>query len=933
MVIIADRSVKVSLVLMAQGYMQGMDAVHKKTVDTGTQIEKLAAKREAFNVMGTAALGFGAAVATGVAMAVSKFAEFDKQMSAVQAATHETEANMLLLRDAAIDAGARTVYSATEAAQAIEELSKAGISTANILGGALDSSLDLAAAGNIDVADAAEIAASAMTQFGLKGTDVAHIADLLAAGAGKAQGGVDDMSQALNQSGLVAAQMGLSLDSTVGTLTQFASAGLMGSDAGTSFRNMLLRLANPTADAAGEMKDLGLDFYDAQGQFIGMAGVADQLSTRLAHLSQEERNAALASLFGQDAIRAASILYDGGSDAVNKFAAAVDDAGYAQETAAKRLDNLKGDWEAFTGAVDSSLITMGEGADGPLRALVQTLTDFTNTFNGMPDWAQQTALGAAVLAGGVALASGAFMVGVPKVQAYRTAMSEMSTGVQRAGRAIEGIGKVAGAATVLVGLAIAAGKTAEAFGMANEGALGYQETLKILLAEDYDDAFGGIEGDVTDLSSAFELLLGGSFNSKMERFGSGLNGVFGGTLPDQVKDTREQFSLMGQGLAELVNGGDADLAAEKFDAIARAAKDQGYTVNDVKSLMPEYQEALDGVSNSSTLTEGAVGGATGSIEDMAAASEDAEALLSDLRDILEGIGRTALDMGSAQDQAQSAINAMAEAAKAEGASLWESNDASIAFRDTLREVEETHRLSSESMLDNGLSADEATAAYYRGRDALLDQIQGYFASREEAAVWADATYGNAQQVEQGIRDVADQINNIPVPAPINLSITGAAGVYDELMRVQDALRTVTGDRSLHVSTGQGGQGGQVAGNAAGNFYNYESFAAGGFPSGVYAGQAQSIHKFAEPWLPWETYISGDPGVRDRSIGIWQETGQRLGVWQQGSGMPQTSVAQAVTDQRPININQTIVTQPGMSADDVGRIAGEKAGSAAAAAGG
>ncbi|PGC56859.1 phage tail tape measure protein, partial [Bacillus toyonensis] len=101
--------------------------------------------------------------------------------------------------------------------------------------------------------------------------------------------------------------------------------------------------------------------YDAQGQFIGMEGVASQLQTRLKGLTQEERNAALANLFGQDAIRAASILYEGGADAVRKWSDAVDDSGYASETAATRLDNLKGDWEAFTGALDSALITMGEG--------------------------------------------------------------------------------------------------------------------------------------------------------------------------------------------------------------------------------------------------------------------------------------------------------------------------------------------------------------------------------------------------------------------------------------------------------------------------------------------------------------------------------------------------------------------------------------------
>lgn len=879
----AERVVKISLVLAAQGYMQGAEAAAKKTRELGSETEKLAQKKEAFNVLGAAALGFGAAVAAGVALAVAKFSEFDAQMSAVQAATHETEANMDLLRDAAIDAGARTVYSATEAAQAIEELSKAGISTANVLDGALDGALDLAAAGNIAVADAAEIAASAMTQFGLSGREVGHVADLLAAGAGKAQGGVEEMSQALNQSGLVAAQMGLSLDDTVGTLTQFASAGLLGSDAGTSFRNMLLRLANPTGEAAEQMGQLGLKFYDTQGEFIGMEGVASQLQTRLKGLTQEERNAALANLFGQDAIRAASILYEGGADAVRKWSDAVDDSGYASETAATRLDNLKGDWEAFTGALDSALITMGEGANGPLREFVQTLTDMTNSFNSAPDWAQQTALGVGALVGAVGLGTGAFMLAVPKVQEYRDALATMGTVAQRAGQFISGAAKIAGAAVGFVALTIAVSKTAEAFGAASDGAKSYQETLKLVLGQDFDAPFADLSSDVTDLDSALELLLGGSFNSNMERFGSSLNGIVaGGSLADQVTETREQFALLGESLAEMVNQGDADRAAVAFNEIAKAAKEQGYSVEDVNGLMPAYQDALDGVANSSELAGGASAGAAEDIATMGESAEQSQEQLNHLREALENVGRTALDMGDAQDAAQSAINRMVEAAAAEEVSITGTNDASIALRDSLREVEESHRTSAEAMVDNGVSADEATAAYYRGRDALLDQIQGFFASREEAAAWADTNLGSAALTEQALRDVAWQVQNMPVAAPINVSVTGTSEVYNELMRVQDALRSVTGNKSLHVSTGQGGQGGLVAGNAVGNFYDYQSFAAGGFASGIYSGTSGSIHKFAEPWLPWETYISGDPGQSKRSVKIWEETGQRLGVLQQPS---------------------------------------------------
>jgi TP901 family phage tail tape measure protein len=151
------------------------------------------------------------------------------------------------LRQAALAAGKDTQYSATQAAQGVTQLSKAGVSTANILGGGLKGALSLAAAGQMDVGAAAETAASAMTQFKLRGDQLPHVADLLAAGAGKAQGSVQDLSMALNQSGLIASQTGLSIEDTTGTLAAFASAGLLGSDAGTSFKTMLQALQNPSA--------------------------------------------------------------------------------------------------------------------------------------------------------------------------------------------------------------------------------------------------------------------------------------------------------------------------------------------------------------------------------------------------------------------------------------------------------------------------------------------------------------------------------------------------------------------------------------------------------------------------------------------------------------------------------------------------------------
>jgi TP901 family phage tail tape measure protein len=238
------RTVGVKLTADISQYTSALARAGAATKDFGSKLDNAAKGGKLDKVADTAGIA-GIALAGMAGYAIKAAADFDKSMSQVRAATHASTQDMDALRKAALQAGKDTQYSATQAADGITELAKAGVSTTDILGGGLKGALNLAAAGQLDVGEAAETAATAMTQFGLSGKQVPHIADLLAAAAGKAQGSVHDMGYALKQSGLVASQFGLSVEDTTGTLAAFASAGLIGSDAGTSFKTMLLSLANP----------------------------------------------------------------------------------------------------------------------------------------------------------------------------------------------------------------------------------------------------------------------------------------------------------------------------------------------------------------------------------------------------------------------------------------------------------------------------------------------------------------------------------------------------------------------------------------------------------------------------------------------------------------------------------------------------------------
>lgn len=864
----ADRKVKVELSARVDGYLKAMKEAAAETLTVDKNVDKLTQRRQAMDLLGKAALGTGAATALGIGLAVAKFAEFDQAMSNVQAATHESADNMELLRQAAIEAGARTVYSASEAAGAIEELAKAGVSTTDIINGGLDGALDLAAAGEIEVAKAAEIAASTMTQFGLAGQDVTHIADLLAAGAGKAQGGVSDLSQALNQSGLVASQMNLSVEETVGTLANFASAGLIGSDAGTSFRNMLLRLANPTKEAAGQMEQLGLNFYDAQGEFIGMEGVAGQLQTRLAGLTTEERNAALANLFGQDAIRSAAILYEGGADSVREWTAAVDDSGYASETAATRLDNLKGDWEAFTGALDTALITIGEGADGPLRALVQSITGVVDAFNSMPDWLQQGTMWATGAVGGIVGIGGAAVFGVPKVLEFTRALDDLNLG---GARLRNGMGNVARFMTGPWGVALG-GAVAIVALLASEHQKGEQR------ARSYADTLDETTGAVTDATA--------SMVADMLTAERGFMG-WSKTIADMAKEADVDLGTVADAIM-----GNADAYAELEAAAARMTKETGSDRNWATSLKDAVDEQIGSMERAQEIHGQVKDAIDGSTEANAEGAEGASAAGDAYSDEAGAVG----DLNSQLDELI--------------AKLMESNDANSdaitaqsTYKDVLADVEEqvgkiaageegyarTLDLSTEAGRDNmgmlqrqastsqdlaekQLALDGNTSAYIQrlrdGRATFIENARRFGATKAEAEKLADQIYQIPSEKE------------VEILAKTQQAMTNLRKFAGELWQLPSS-KTVQVNYDQIYST-RGENWGVLKPNADGNIYEYANGGLNAYGNaftgpGIYPGGAD-VHKFAERETNWEAYISGKPDARERNVGVWMQAGERLGMW-------------------------------------------------------
>ncbi|MFS0867453.1 phage tail tape measure protein [Microbacterium sp. 179-B 1A2 NHS] len=781
----SDRVVRVKLSAQVQDYQANMLKAAQATRSVGTEAEKLTQQRQAFDLLGRSMLATGGAMAAGVGLAVKRFADFDAALSNVAATGQDAKNNLDALRRAAIDAGASTVFSATESANAIEELAKAGLSASDILSGGLAGSLDLAAAGSLGVAEAAEIAATTLQQFGLDGSEASHVADLLAAGAGKAMGDVADMGQALNQAGLVANQFGVSIEESVGVLSAFASAGMLGSDAGTSMRTMLLRLANPTKEVTALMEELGINAYDSSGQFVGLAGLAGELETSLAGMSEQQKQTTLAMIFGQDAIRGATILLDEGAAGIQKWTDKVDEQGYAADTARTKLDNLKGDVEALGGAFDSALIAMGSGADGPLRALVQSITEVVDGFNDLPDWAQQAALGVGAVGAAAGLAGGAFFLAVPKVAEFQAAMDGFGPTAQRAGRAL---GTVAGAVGVFaaVGAAVAG---LEAVG----------------------DALRGIEAESSELANT---LTKGSLDKALAQ------SVEGTAFPWEIenvkaniKDLSEVLDQMREGRPSANSNDPIDLWFDQLsasvtnlgDALAKASPDElaatltalqdtyGLTDDNILTLIDSSStlranlvaqaDAAGLAADDQVLLQFALGGSKDATTDAAAATEvlaaEADAAAADLDSLvaaLDGVAGGAMGMADAIDGAQGAINTLKDAAENQKASLNGTNDESIRLRDSMREVESAHRDAAQAILENGGSVDEATSKWQAGREAIVQQRIAMGESEGAARRWADQQLGSADQVRGALADVKSAVDALPENMTMSLTANVASAV-------------------------------------------------------------------------------------------------------------------------------------------------------------
>lgn len=334
--------------------------------------------------LGLAIAGGTAIAAVGLKKALEIGVEYTNQLNTLQAVTQATGVQMAAVGNLAKQLGADMTLPATsaaDAAAAMTELAKGGLSVDQAMIAA-KGTLQLAAAAQIEAAQAAEIQSDALNQFGLSADQAGHVADLLANAANSASGEITDMANSLKFVGPVAKSVGENIDNVTTAIAVLAVNGIRGEQAGTSLRGMIASLSAPSGPASKALKDLGVQAFDSAGKFVGLRAITEQLATAKGRLSDAAFAAAAATAFGNEGLTTATSLASSGAKAFDDMAVAVTRTGGAADVAAAKTKGLGGAWEGFKSQLETAGIEIFEAIDGPLESVVRSASRFVDTFGG-----------------------------------------------------------------------------------------------------------------------------------------------------------------------------------------------------------------------------------------------------------------------------------------------------------------------------------------------------------------------------------------------------------------------------------------------------------------------------------------------------------------------------------------------------------------------
>jgi len=327
--------------------------------------------------------------------------DFEKGMSEVKAISGATGKEFDALKDKAIDLGATTAFSAGEVAAAMTEMAKAGWGSQQIIDG-MGGVLDAAAASGEGLAAVATIVADAITGFGMMASDSTRVADLLTQAANSGTIGIMDLGETFKYIAPVAGAMGLSIEDVTTAVAAMSMAGIKGSAAGTSLRNILTNLVKPTDQMAVAMDKLGISATNSDGTMKSLDEIVENLRTSFDGLTDSEKSSYAATLAGKEGMSGLLAILNLTKEEYDAIARSMDESsGVAQKTATVMQDNLQSKVEQLGGSLESLAIKLGDLVIPYVQNFVLWLTQLVDKFTSLDEGTQKSILMFAAIAAAI----------------------------------------------------------------------------------------------------------------------------------------------------------------------------------------------------------------------------------------------------------------------------------------------------------------------------------------------------------------------------------------------------------------------------------------------------------------------------------------------------------------------------------------------------
>lgn len=456
--------------------------------------------------IGGSLLGMGAAIGAPAVLATKTFATFEQSMARVKALTEANADEFAKLEGAARDLGKSTVFSASQAANAMSSFAQAGFKVEEILG-AIGPALDLAAAGQLDMATAAGITANIMKGMGLSATELGVTVDLLTKAMTTANTDLVQLGDAMKYVGPVAKTAGIALEEVTASVQILSNAGIQGQMAGTTLRGAIQALTGPSAEAATTLKKLGVAVNDSAGDMRPLADIIEDFEKSLAGMGSGQKLEIIGKVFDARAASGFAEMISQGAGQLRDFTAALQNSGgTAKRVADTQINTLSGSFEVLKSGAEEVGIGVGAAIAAPLRAVVESIAAVTDKIG---TW-------------------------VSANQAIVTSVVKAAAGVTAVGGAMVGLGIAAGPViTALKVVGLAAGALASPFTLIVGGlaAVGVAMASTQVAGTTFGDALSSVAVAISDAWGKLTEFLQPVLSAMQAAFETVFSAIYAAVVP------------------------------------------------------------------------------------------------------------------------------------------------------------------------------------------------------------------------------------------------------------------------------------------------------------------------------------------------------------------------------------------------------------------